>query len=463
MTSVCSHLYFIIRNADDGTLLLAATPTGWQLPTVTCPVPAIDVFDTTAIGEYITQALHLPVRPLYAMTKNDTLVVAGEMPDAAVTAGYSWYTPEAVIACLRDPVQHTLVTAYHRQRHALHHQDGMPWMEPQTYQQINHWLVEQLHTRSASLQAPPKHVKSSYLGMVMRVQTTQGTCYVKTEPRIFSREIPIMAVLSSWNLSGIPQPVFLEETARWMVTSEVDGPTLAEIDDVTVWESALRHYARLQQAALPHLASMRETDLFYDHRPATVACELDRIADELDVLLAGHPDTLSPEEYQAFRRCIPPAQALCEKIAVSPVPNTLEHGDLHPGNIRITADGPVILDWAWSSIAPPFHSLALLLHEKRLPAKLQPLRMQLRDVYLQEWTAYAPLPHLITLVDMVQRWRDVEYIVGDAAWVRAYLKAYPNDAFVPHSYLEWTLRMRQHYLIKVLRRFIQSFRDVEDE
>ena len=38
---------------------------------------------------------------------------------------------------------------------------------------------------------------------------------------------------------------------------------------------------------------------------------------------------------------------------------SLLHGDLHPGNILLTADGPVVIDWTNASIGPPGADLAV--------------------------------------------------------------------------------------------------------
>lgn len=68
------------------------------------------------------------------------------------------------------------------------------------------------------------------------------------------------------------------------------------------------------------------------------------------------------------------------------------HGDFHPGNIIISAGGPVVIDWNDAAIGHPLADVArthLLLQMADTPSQVQPslerLRLQLCDTYLNHY------------------------------------------------------------------------------
>jgi aminoglycoside phosphotransferase (APT) family kinase protein len=62
-----------------------------------------------------------------------------------------------------------------------------------------------------------------------------------------------------------------------------------------------------------------------------------------------------------------------DDIRACGVPDTLVHGDLHPGNARIGAGPPVIMDWGDSTASHPALDI-LLLTERLDPADAEALR-----------------------------------------------------------------------------------------
>jgi hypothetical protein len=86
---------------------------------------------------------------------------------------------------------------------------------------------------------------------------------------------------------------------------------------------------------------------------------------QLDRLVAGYPsereDTLTPAELVRLSD-LSDEVAIMEHHLESVVPPSIDHGDLHAGNIGVDAENWTrIFDWADISIASPFLSLAKLL------------------------------------------------------------------------------------------------------
>lgn len=70
------------------------------------------------------------------------------------------------------------------------------------------------------------------------------------------------------------------------------------------------------------------------------------------------------------------------------MPESVQHDDLHPGNLYAEGERLRVLDWGDSSISHPFASLVVtfrfLEESARLPSG-DPWFEQLRDAYLEPW------------------------------------------------------------------------------
>jgi aminoglycoside phosphotransferase (APT) family kinase protein len=87
-----------------------------------------------------------------------------------------------------------------------------------------------------------------------------------------------------------------------------------------------------------------------------------------------------------FKACAP-VQA-CDELAADAMPATIQHDDLHMGNVYVRDERLRILDWGDSSIAHPFASLVVtfrFLEEINGLAPDDPWFRRLRDAYLEPW------------------------------------------------------------------------------
>lgn len=115
------------------------------------------------------------------------------------------------------------------------------------------------------------------------------------------------------------------------------------------WAVALPLYAELQRGEVEHVP---------EHLAAGVT---DR---RLHLLPALYEDMLTrhlplePDEIAALGRFAPRFAEMCSDLAVHGIPQTVQHDDLHAGNVYEKDGRVLILDWGDSSIAHPFFSLA---------------------------------------------------------------------------------------------------------
>ena len=145
---------------------------------------------------------------------------------------------------------------------------------------------------------------------------------------------------------------------------------------------------------------------------------LDRLVEQIHPLLADTDAMLLQEdgaslnetEISELRALAPKFKAACHQLASYKVPSTLEYGDSLGVNIMVTDENYIFFDWAYSSVAHPFFSLAFSFPEPEAggPSDFYAIlfrpdiRRRLRDAYLEPWAIYEPISRLIEAFELAQ-------------------------------------------------------------
>jgi Phosphotransferase enzyme family len=146
------------------------------------------------------------------------------------------------------------------------------------------------------------------------------------------------------------------------------------------WSGLLREYADLQRASAAHLEALLAAGA-YDNRP-------DRVVDRIRALNRYLPAALADE----LETRLPRVAARMQRLAASRLPITIDHGDLHDGNVFSSAGQTRIIDWGDSAIAHPFFTLSVAEPEEI-------------DWTLAAWKGHAPAAELAEEAGIVDELR----------------------------------------------------------
>ncbi|MFD0591190.1 phosphotransferase [Catellatospora coxensis] len=166
-------------------------------------------------------------------------------------------------------------------------------------------------------------------------------------------------------------------------------------DDPAHWEDLLARHAELQRDLAPRAGEMIALgvpDMTAARLPGHFAALLD------DPAVAG---ALPPEQLARLRAYEPAYRLLCERVAASALPVTVQHDDLHDANVLV-GDGYRFFDWGDASVAHPFAVLliALRIAADRYDLKPgDPVLARLRDAYLEPWTGYGTRAELAAEIE----------------------------------------------------------------
>jgi hypothetical protein len=243
-------------------------------------------------------------------------------------------------------------------------------------------------------------------GCLLRASVTDGVndsaLYLKALPTYSAYEPALIEHLALARPTQLPSLAAVRADAGWMLMRNFGDTLLGQCDDLARWDDALRRYAALQIEQVEQIERLRA--LGCPQLPVEV------VGGRLPVLLAdtaalqpGTPVDLSADQISGLRQALPVVQELVQKLAQSPIPTTIEHGDFHAQNVAVTDDGSLYFDWTDCCLTHPFFSLYpfLLGIEERWPA-IPEIRRRLRDVYLQPWEKYASHDRLVADFETAQ-------------------------------------------------------------
>ncbi|MEH0928480.1 aminoglycoside phosphotransferase family protein [Micromonospora sp. CPCC 205558] len=227
--------------------------------------------------------------------------------------------------------------------------------------------------------------------LVWRVPTDDGPVWFKANNPGTVHEAVLIAALAEVTPGRVLTPIAVDPEQGWSLLPD-GGESLRDVlgrdPDLGHWERALPGYAALQLASAPRAAELVALGV-PDHRPEVLAGLFAELLDDREALLIGAEGGLSPEMYERLRAEVPAYAQRCQRLADIGIPATVQHDDLHDGNVFAGATGYRYFDWGDASVAHPFGTLLVTLRSIRYARKGAADDAQLarlRDAYLEAWT-----------------------------------------------------------------------------
>jgi hypothetical protein len=215
------------------------------------------------------------------------------------------------------------------------------------------------------------------------VPTDVGRLWFKALCPSMAFEPALQDLLATVVPHEVDRPYAIDPRRGWMMTVD-RGRTLSDSHEPTLadWCAVVVTMADLQRAIAPHRDDVLATGV-QDCSPATVPARFDGLVEVLSGLPRQHPSHLDADLRAALRAARPRLVDVCAQIAASPMPSTVQHGDLHPGNV-FAVDGTLrVFDFGDTQWAPALEVLSvphgILAEEGRWPWR------PVIDAYAEQW------------------------------------------------------------------------------
>ncbi|MDH6223406.1 MULTISPECIES: phosphotransferase [Streptomyces] len=222
--------------------------------------------------------------------------------------------------------------------------------------------------------------------VVMRVPTGDGPpVWFKANPPAARFEAGLGGALSRLVPDHVLRPLAVDAGRGWSLLPD-GGPVLRDVlagagaqEAARTWEEVLPRYAEVQQTLGGHTAELAALGV-----PAARTTALPELFDRLLAENAVHLAPAGLSRLEAARPLIAEASA---ELAALGVEDSLDHSDLHGGQVLSPAPGRhTFFDWGDSSLTHPFCSLLVTFRVFRHEYGGEALP-RLRDAYLEAWTA----------------------------------------------------------------------------
>ena len=316
-----------------------------SLPSFVQDLDADDAPDPTAYATTLTgHGVHLS--PVVLLRRDDTdrrpdrLHVLALRDGAPV--GADWRPVDTLTEPLRSPV-----------RTALEQYDGdapprrPDWFRPGWHDRVEAWVDDELATTGRRRTGPLRTHRVWSISAVFEVPTDGGTLWFKACCDHFIAEAAILRRLAHRIGHLVPVLVAADDEAGWMLMEPLRGASDRDRAPGAV-DAAAPLWGEAQVMALDWLDELRSAGCPERGVEATLEAWHDVLATSPEV------DLLTGTEREELPTATARAEALVREFWACGVPDTLSHGDLHPGNVAYDGRELRIFDWTDGCVTHPF-------------------------------------------------------------------------------------------------------------
>jgi len=282
------------------------------------------------------------------------------------------------------------------------------WTRPDWLAEVRAWIAARLDEHGLAIVGDIEQPHLQWWSTALRVPTSDGDVFFKASRPPGAFEGPLTELLAREQPRRTAELLAVEPERAWMLTRDA-GTRLREAapgpEQLTHWERLLPRYAELQLALAPRadeLLALGVTDL----RLAVLPPLLERACAERELLMRDDEDGMTPEELSALDDALPRFRELCARLDESGIRPSLQHDDLHDGNVFVRDGDHVVFDWGDACVSHPFHTLVVTLrvigYRFGVEAGGDEI-LRLRDAYLEPWTTVASREELVAAADLARR------------------------------------------------------------
>jgi Phosphotransferase enzyme family len=225
-----------------------------------------------------------------------------------------------------------------------------PWRDPAWIAVAHTWIDEQTArlglARTGAIEQPHIYPWST----VMRVPTAEGDVWFKANTGQLQHEAALVSLVAKRVPERVPPLLATDFERGWMLMADA-GQRLREVvaaeRSLERWLDILPATARIQLAMEPDVDALLALGV-PDMRLATLPGGYARLMDALDA-------------EDRYRDGLGRVVELADELATLGINETLQHDDLHDGQVFVHNGTHLVMDWGDACISHPFFTLSVTL------------------------------------------------------------------------------------------------------
>ena len=300
-------------------------------------------------------------------------------------------------------------------------QQKLIWHDPAWQKQAHDWVRAEAKRNSIQLTGEIEQNHAYAWSTVMRVPSNDGMLFFKATAPETVYESALTQKLAAWFPVDMPELVAVDTARGWMLIRDGGEQLRASIrptQDIKPWEPIITRYAELQIGLAEHIDEILALGI-PDHRLAVLPSLYSKLLADEASLMIDQEKGLTSAEFQKLQTLTPRFQQICTDLAAYGIPESVNHGDFHDGNVLLKNGRITFFDWGDASVTHPFVSLRTFFVSIEIALELEdyapptPEMIALRDRYLEQWEKLASKEELLKAYFLS---KPVASIVKTLAW-----------------------------------------------
>jgi len=282
-------------------------------------------------------------------------------------------------------------------------QHKLPWHDPDWMKQAHEWIRAQTARQSIHITGAIKQPHNYAWSTILHIPTNEGTLFFKATAPETLFEVGLTQMLANLYPDCMPEPVAVDTARGWMLMRH-GGKQLRTIirprQDISPWNPVILCYAKVQVGLASHVSDLLALGV-PDYRLAILPALYTQLLGDEESLMIGQEKGLTSNEVRQLQKLTPRFEQICSELAALGIPESINHGDFHDGNVLIKDGRITLLDWADACVSHPFVSLRTFFVSIEMSLKLEeysftPEMSALLDIYLEPWQKFASKEVLLT-------------------------------------------------------------------
>jgi hypothetical protein len=254
------------------------------------------------------------------------------------------------------------------------------WAEPGGLDHLPDWVEAALRAHGRRRTGVLRQRKTWNLSVVVTAPTDQGEVWFKATPPFLADEGSVIRRVAEVDPDLVPTVLAHDPGRRAILMEHVSGQDEFGLSDEAVAEAMVRRWVGVQGALVDDI----------EHALAVGARDLRRapLLSEVRDLL-GRPEVrvaLGASDLRAAEELVEGLPGRLDEIAACGLPDTVLHGDMHPGNWRRDGDRLTLLDWGDVGVGNPMVDQRAFVERLSDPA----LRERISALWAQLWAEQVP-------------------------------------------------------------------------
>ncbi len=294
------------------------------------------------------------------------------------------------------------------------------WQDPQWRNQVTKWIHAETERQGIHITGEIEQPHVYAWSTVLHIPTDQGKLFFKATAHETIYEAALTQLLSHLYPDCMPEFVAVDAGRGWMLMRDGGEQLRASIrptKDISPWKPVIARYAEVQIGLADHVTELLSLRL-PDHRLSVLPVLFSELLKDEESLMIDQEKGLTAAEWGQLKSMTSRFEQICSDLAGYGIPESLNHGDFHDGNVLLKDGRITFFDWGDASVAHPFVSLRTFFVSVEMALQiddysLTPEMAALLDLYLVPWQKFSAREKLLAAYQLST---PVASIVKALAW-----------------------------------------------